>query len=231
MPKNRFLKLNQYLHLRDNSNAAPRDTPEFDHLYKVRNLINMLKARFHNRYYPSGDLSVDEGMIAFKGRLSFKQYMPKKPTKWGIKVWQLCDSANGYCSNFQVYTGKSKENLKHGLGYHVVTTLAKPFLNKNHHLYFDRFFTSVQLVRDLLASNTYACSTLMLNRKGLPPAFKEKISKLRKGKSVMSQCGNLVATAWRDKRVVTFLSSNCNAKIIESIRPSRNLPGFRPTCS
>lgn len=139
MPKNRFLKLNQYLHLRD-SNAAPRDTPEFDHLYKVRNLINMLKARFHNRYYPSRDLSVDEGMIAFKGRLSFKQYMPKKPTKWGIKVWQLCDSANGYCSNFQVYTGKSKENLKHGLGYHVVTTLAKPFLNKNHHLYFDRFF-------------------------------------------------------------------------------------------
>ena len=28
-------------------------------------------------------LSIDESMIAYKGRLSFKQYLPAKPTKYG----------------------------------------------------------------------------------------------------------------------------------------------------
>jgi hypothetical protein len=45
-------------------------------------------------------------MIAFKGRLSFKQYLPAKPTKFGIKVWERASPQNGYCHEFQIYTGK-----------------------------------------------------------------------------------------------------------------------------
>jgi hypothetical protein len=37
-------------------------------------------------FTPHKDLSVDEAMIAFNGRLAWKQYMPKKPVKWGIKL-------------------------------------------------------------------------------------------------------------------------------------------------
>ena len=37
-------------------------------------------------------IAIEEGMIAFKGRLSFGQYMPAKPTKYGIKVWMAMDS-------------------------------------------------------------------------------------------------------------------------------------------
>jgi hypothetical protein len=39
-----------------------------------------------DNYNPNKEQSIDEGMIAFKGRLSFKQYLPAKPTKFGIKV-------------------------------------------------------------------------------------------------------------------------------------------------
>lgn len=46
-------------------------------------------------YEPSKNLSIDEGMIAFKGRLSFRQYTTAKPTKYGIKVWMAADFANG----------------------------------------------------------------------------------------------------------------------------------------
>ncbi len=42
-------------------------------------------------------------MSPFKGRLGFKQYMKAKPTKWGIKVFVLADSINGYVYR---YTGK-----------------------------------------------------------------------------------------------------------------------------
>jgi hypothetical protein len=41
-----------------------------------------------DNYNPNKEQSIDEGMIAFKGRLSFKQYLPAKPTKFGIKVWE-----------------------------------------------------------------------------------------------------------------------------------------------
>lgn len=50
-------------------------------------------------------------MIAFKGRLSFRQYMPAKPTKYGIKVWMATDSDNGYVANFSVYLGSEGNGL------------------------------------------------------------------------------------------------------------------------
>ena len=35
-------------------------------------------------------------MIAFKGRLAFRQYMSAKRTKYCIKVWMAVHSSNGY---------------------------------------------------------------------------------------------------------------------------------------
>ena len=55
-------------------------------LYKVRPLIESLNTAFRDIYYPTCELSVDERMVGFKGRLGFKQYFPLKPTKWGIKL-------------------------------------------------------------------------------------------------------------------------------------------------
>ena len=52
-------------------------------------------------------MSIDEGMIAYKGRLSFRQFMPAKPTKYGINVWMAADAKNGYVSNFAVYLGQA----------------------------------------------------------------------------------------------------------------------------
>ena len=50
---------------------------------------------------------IDESMInLFKGRLSFRQYLPAKPKKLGIEGWVLCESDNGYVYNLQIYTGK-----------------------------------------------------------------------------------------------------------------------------
>ena len=47
-------------------------------------------------------------MIPFKGRLSLKQYMPLKPVKRGIKVWECADSSNGFVCDLEVYTGKQR---------------------------------------------------------------------------------------------------------------------------
>ena len=55
-------------------------------------------------------MSIDEAMIRYKGRLFFRQYMPKKPIKWGIKVWMVADAKKGYVSNFDIYLGKGPTN-------------------------------------------------------------------------------------------------------------------------
>ena len=81
-------------------------------------------------------------MIGTKARTSFLQYMPKKPKKFGVKLWALCEAASGYCLCFQQYKGKSDTGKEHGLTYRVVMDLMDGYTNKEHHLYFDIFYTS-----------------------------------------------------------------------------------------
>ena len=57
------------------------------------------------------NISVDESMIPFKGRLQFKQRMPLKPVKYGIKLFEVCESKTGYCMKFSVYLGKQGEMM------------------------------------------------------------------------------------------------------------------------
>ena len=99
-----------------------------------------------------------------------KQYIPMKPIKRGIKVWVLGDSTNSYFSRFQVYTGR-QENHEVGLGAHVVKTLTSDLKNKYHHVYFDNFFTSVQLLEQV-EEGIYSCGAARKDRKGFPLALK-----------------------------------------------------------
>ena len=52
-------------------------------------------------------VTIDEAMIPFKGRLSFKQYIKNKPT---IKAFVLSDATNGYMYCMQIYTGNNAES-------------------------------------------------------------------------------------------------------------------------
>ena len=86
MPRNRLDKLNQYI------------TQIMIKLFKVRPLLDAITKQFREVYNTAQNLSIDEAMIAFKGRLSIKQYMPQKPIKRGIKVWCCASSENGFVS-------------------------------------------------------------------------------------------------------------------------------------
>uniref|UniRef100_A0AAV2JMM5 PiggyBac transposable element-derived protein domain-containing protein n=1 Tax=Knipowitschia caucasica TaxID=637954 RepID=A0AAV2JMM5_KNICA len=108
MPRDRFKAILSNLHIsdpgEDASNELARGTEEFDPLHRVRPLLNMIRTRCMAVYHPDRHIAVDERMVATKARLSFKQYMRDKPTKWGLKWFVLADS-NGYTLDFQLYTG------------------------------------------------------------------------------------------------------------------------------
>ncbi len=65
---------------------------------KVKGVLDLLVANFQAVLAPSRNLSIDETMVGFRGRFVAKQYMPKKPTKYGIKAFTLAERASmGTC--------------------------------------------------------------------------------------------------------------------------------------
>ena len=105
MKRDRFSLLMRFLHLNDSSQYKKKGEPGHDPLYKVRPFLTPLVDHFQSSYTLHREVSVDESMIGFKGRLGFIQYMPKKPTKWGMKAFVLSDAQTGYMYNWHLYTG------------------------------------------------------------------------------------------------------------------------------
>ena len=198
MSRNRFLEISRYLHFNDNSKQ--QSSPP-DKLFKVRPVIESLSSAFAAHYVPSRNISIDEQMIGTKCRVSFIQYLPKKPKKWGIKVWVLADSSNGYVPKFEIYTGAS-ERVEHGLSYSVVMRLMQPYLGKGYRLYVDNFYSSPILFQDLLSQGTFACGTVRANRRGLPP-----LEHIARGEANFMKCDDLTFVHWKDKRDVLCLST------------------------
>ena len=164
IPRKRFLEMARFLHFANNDDIVPRGEPGHDRLAKVRPVIEMVRESFLANYNPHCENSVDEAMIRFKGRSTLKQYMPKKPTKRGLKVWVRADSHNGYICDLDVYTGKD-DSRETALGSKVVKKLSRELVGGNYHLYFDNFFSSVPLLEDLLEDGIYACGTFRKDRR------------------------------------------------------------------
>ena len=77
--RDRFFELSRFLHFVDNSQLAPRNTPEYNKLGKVQTIIDLLSHQFETIFNLNKEVAVDEAMIKFKGRSTLKQYLPKKP--------------------------------------------------------------------------------------------------------------------------------------------------------
>lgn len=47
-------------------------------------------------FNPGPEVTVDERLVDFRGKCPFRQYMPSKPGKYGIKIWAACDAKTSY---------------------------------------------------------------------------------------------------------------------------------------
>ncbi|XP_018306394.1 piggyBac transposable element-derived protein 4-like [Mycetomoellerius zeteki] len=203
----RFGYLLSHFHLNDNSNEPKKGQPGFDKLYKIRPLLDKLSETFKTCYKPNQYQSIDESMIRFKGRSSFKQYMPMKPIKRGYKVWVRADESVFVCE-FQIYVGKSDNNqLEKSLGSRVVKDLTRTIVGDNHRVFFDNFFTSTELMISLKTENIMACGTVRSNRVGLPKTQKKDKDMVRGEHEFRSSYKGLVWLKWKDNRVVSLLSN------------------------
>lgn len=93
----------------------------------------------------------------------------------------------GFACEFQIYTGKSGSTSEKQLGERVVKDLTANIIGGNHRVFFDNFFTSLNLMICLKSRNILACGTVKINRVGLPK--KQKLGKnMEKGEHEFRTC-------------------------------------------
>lgn len=198
MSRDRFKQIWRFLHLADNTVNDARDK-----LFKDRSYINHLTNKFKTNIIPNGFFSLDESMVKWKGRLSWRQFMPAKPIRFGMKLWSLYESSTGYLFNVQVYTGKEAGRAEQNLSFRVVTDLITCMYFTNARLCFDNFYTGLPLLEHLRKNGVFAWGTVRKNRKGLPANdfFNQALAK---HSFRLSQQNEFLCVTWKDTKPVNF---------------------------
>ena len=209
MSQNRFQLLLSMLHFNDNTQQLSRDDPLRDKLFKLsfRPVVDHLFEHFQLMYSMSQNVCIDESLLLWKGRLHFKQYIPIKRSRFGVKLFKLCENSSGYIYRFRVYVGKDsllqfppgvpQPPTQFGPTERVVWFLMLPILKKGHHLYVDNYYTSIPLFTALLNEGTGACGTIRANRRGYPQQLVRR--KQRPGETSSLCSGALLAQKFTDK--------------------------------
>jgi hypothetical protein len=216
------LALTRCLHITDPATySIPLGAPNYDKMHQTRWLVESIRGACQREWNLGQFVTVDETMVRYKGTYCpARQYMPKKPEKWGIKMWCLADSVTRYIANFDIYCGKMISTLENSrpsraeasLGSTVVMDLMRGLEGKNHVVTMDNFFTSVGLFRDLERRGIYATGTVRSNRVGLPPDLTntKEFKKRAQGELdwAMHESRRMCAAIWKDKQPVLLLSTH-----------------------
>ena len=218
MPRDRFQEIFWLLHISHPDPSRPEKKID-----KIRLLLNLLLTKFQGCFYPSENLSADETMVGFRGRFGSTQYTPKKPVKWGIKAFTLADANTGYMLNILVYTGAQTlddadpQFASLPVLAQTVLHLLSPYLGKGHHVFCDRFYSSLPLVQTLSEQQTHYTGTIVKNRVGLPDAIRSPFT-LGDDDTMQFRCERFMVIAWRaksKKTPVIMVSSACSARMTE----------------
>ncbi|GLV54168.1 uncharacterized protein CBL_21012, partial [Carabus blaptoides fortunei] len=231
MPYRRFALIKRFLHFSDNNSYDP-DTHPNPKLNKIWPVYTYLNKVFASSVTLERDIAIDESLMLYKGRLGWKQYIPSKRARYGIKSFMLCESKSGYIWSSIVYTGKGttfdEEYRNLPMSSQIVMTLMKPLLGKGYCLTTDNFYTSPGLADFLIQHKTDTYGTMRINRKDIPAEFKTE--KLKKGDIVAFQTGKLCIMRWKDKKDVCLLSTIHRPDFTDIIKRNKTIRKPKVIC-
>lgn len=165
MSGKKFCRLLRYLHVCSLHQPLGE---EYNPSYKVKELLEYLEGRFERLFTPGRQLSLDETLIRTFGRIKFKVRIISKAARYGIKLYVLTDAQTAFVLKIIIYTGKSTyqptidANEKKTVS--IVKELCQHLAGTHRTVFVDRFYTSIELMRELKAMDLYLTGTLMKNR-------------------------------------------------------------------
>ena len=180
MPRDRFVHILQFIRFDDKSTRAQRK--ENDKLAAFREIWNGFVENCKKLFEPFEEVTVDEQLVAFRGKCPMRQYMKSKPAKYGIKIWAAADVKTSYLYNLQVYTGRLPGYApEKNQGRRVVCDMMEPLFGTGRSVTTDNFFTSVPTAEFLLQKNITMTGTLRKKKPDIPA-----VMEVAKGRDILS---------------------------------------------
>jgi len=167
---------------------------------ETKTVSDKLKEAYAKFYNPSEHLAVDEVMVKFKGRVIFRQYIPKKRKRFGIKICKLCDES-GCTYDIRVYLGRDSHSATDDMTatHATVRHLTSRVEGLGHKIFMDNLFSSPSLFDDMDRRKINSCGTVRPNRRDMPSDFGPKQTKLKRGDVRVRTRGGLMGLVWKDR--------------------------------
>lgn len=225
--RNTFKSILQSFHASERVYEAARGRPGFNPCYKFQKVLDHFNEKWQAEWHLNKNISIDESIVGHKGKHELKVYIRiKKHHQWGAKEYNLADSETHYLYRTLYHTNQKKKP-KFGQPYEVCEKLCaeSDVFGKNHHLFTDNYYGSMDLVQNFLEKDTYVTTTVQANRKGLCPELKaatgipDDLMEARKGP--------IYCCRWNDRANVRFLSTHSESgrtHIVDHYGKDREIP-------
>ena len=164
---------------------------------------------------PSDYLIIDEILYPMSTQVSFKQYNPDKPAKYGMLLKSINSARYSYTYQTIVYHGKpvgEPDNYTK----HLVDKILEHKPLKGRNISMDRLYTSVAIARWLLEKDITTIGILQSNRRGIPPEIKDiSTREILSTETYWEQDGDLSLSSY----VVRSSSGKKNILVPTTMRP------------
>jgi len=153
--------------IRFDDNRDRQSRKYIDNFAAFREIFELFLADCENNYTVSEYTTIDEQLVAFRGRCPFRIYIPSKPAKYGLKIQTICDAQTWYTLNMELYTGKQKEGPYKisNSATDVILRLSRPIYDSGSNIMADNWFSSNPLANELLKEKITLVSTIRKNKK------------------------------------------------------------------
>ncbi|XP_043529513.1 piggyBac transposable element-derived protein 4-like isoform X2 [Frieseomelitta varia] len=146
---------------------------KLDKLAAIRDVFDIFLTNCQESYLLSEYCTIDEQLVPFRGRCSFRQYIPNKPAKYGIKIFTLADANSRYTFSMEIYVGIQPEGRYKVSNkvLDVVMRLVQHIEGSGRNVTGDNWFSSIPLAKCLLDKKLSYVGTIRKNKKELPKEF------------------------------------------------------------
>ena len=172
MSQKRFLFFVYCLRFNDTTTRTQRRAD--DKLAPIRNIYEKFVVACEANYTPESGCTIDESLHGFRGRCSFKEYIPNKPSKYGIKVHVLADSKTFYLVSSKIYTGARTHAPGLPVPTQDVMDLVPSVSGTSRNITTDNYYTSIPLAIELKSRKLTLVGTMKKKKACIPPSFLAK---------------------------------------------------------
>lgn len=189
-----------------------------DRLAAVRDIFTKFVRNCQKSYCLGENVTIDEKLESFRGRCLFRQYIPSKPAKYGIKIFALVDAKLCYLYNMEIYAGKQPDgpfNFSNKPA-DIVKRMVHPIEGSGRNLTADNWFTDFDLVEELRRKKISFVGTVRKNKRQLPPEFVTSVGRQEYSSEFgFNNSTTLVSYVPRKGKTVILVSTLHNDKSID----------------